>query len=160
VKTNDEAAMRLVDSSFDPDREILLHEAADSVHPSVDEVLDDAPSNAAASGSTTLTAGRAVVTREDSRQVVIEAEAPADGFLLLTDTFYPGWRAQVDGIPTPIYRANISVRGIQLPKGRHEVRFTYDAPGFWRGLQITLLAVSILLLAAGGAVYVDRRARR
>jgi hypothetical protein len=159
VKTNDEAAMRLVDASFDPDREILLHDTADSVHPSVDEV-PDAPSKTAAGGSTTLTAGRAVVTREDSRHVVIEAEAPEDGFLLLADTFYPGWRAQVDGIPTPIYRANISVRGIQLPKGRHEVRFTYDAPGFWRGLQITLLAVSILLLAAGGAVYVDRRARR
>jgi hypothetical protein len=150
VKTNDEAAMRLVDSSFDPDREILLHEAADSVHPRVDEVFDDAPSNAAT--------GRAVVTREDSRQVVIDAEAPSDGFLLLTDTFYPGWRAQVDGIPTPIYRANISVRGIQLPKGRHEVRFTYDAPGFARGLKITLLAVSILLLWAGGATYLDRRA--
>jgi hypothetical protein len=166
VKTNDEAAMRLVDSSFDPDREILLHEAADSVHPRVDEVLDDVPSKAAlggstkltAGGSTTLTAGRAVVTREDSRQVVIDAEAPEDGFLLLTDTFYPGWRAQVDGIPTPIYRANISVRGIQLPKGRHEVRFTYDAPGFARGLKITLLAVSILLLWAGGATYIDRRA--
>jgi hypothetical protein len=159
VKTNDEAAMRLVDSGFDPDREILLHDTADSVHPSVDEV-PDAPSKAAAGGSTTLTAGRAVVTREDSRQVVIEAEAPEDGFLLLTDTFYPGWRAQVDGISTPIYRANISVRGIQLPKGRHEVRFTYDAPGFWRGLQITLAAVSILLLWSGGAAYVHRRVRR
>jgi hypothetical protein len=150
VKTNDEAAMRLVDSSFDPDREILLHEAADSVHPRVDEVFDDAPSNAAT--------GRAVVTREDSRQIVIDAEAPTDGFLLLTDTFYPGWRAQVDGVRTPIYRANISVRGIQLPKGRHEVRFTYDAPGFARGLKITLLAVSILLLWAGGAAYLHRRA--
>ena len=70
------------------------------------------------------------MTREDSRQLVIEAEAPEDGFLLLADTFYPGWTAQVDGRPTPIYRANLSVRGIQLPKGRHEVRFTYDAPGF------------------------------
>ena len=83
-----------------------------------------------------------------------------DGFLLLADTFYPGWRAQVDGVATPIYRANISVRGIQLPKGRHEVRFTYDAPGFWRGTQITLLSVSMLLLWAGIAAYVDRRVRR
>jgi uncharacterized membrane protein YfhO len=92
------------------------------------------------------------VTHEDSRQLVIEAEAPADGFLLLADTFYPGWTAQVDGTPTPIYRANHSVRGIQLPKGRHEVRFSFDAPGFARGLQITLLSVSILVLWAGGAM--------
>jgi uncharacterized membrane protein YfhO len=66
----------------------------------------------------------------------------------------------VDGNPTPIYRANLSVRGIQLARGRHEVRFTFDAPGFSRGLQITLLSVSILLLWAGGAAYVDRRVGR
>ena len=36
---------------------------------------------------------RAAVTHEDSRQIVIDAEAPADGFLLLADTFYPGWTA-------------------------------------------------------------------
>jgi hypothetical protein len=156
VKTNDEAGRRLLDVSFDPDREILLHEAPDSVYPSVGEV-NDAPSNAAPSN---IALSRPVVTREDSRQLVIEAEAPEDGFLLLADTFYPGWTAQVDRTPTPIYRANISVRGIQLPKGRHEVRFTFGAPGFARGLQITLLAVSILLLWAGGAAYVDRRVRR
>jgi hypothetical protein len=159
VKSNDEAVKRLLDASFDPDREILLHDAPDSLHPSVDEI-HDASLNATASGSTTLTAGRAAVTREDSRQLVIEAEAPEDGFLLLADTFYPGWTAQVDGTPTPVYRANISVRSIQLPKGRHEVRFTYSAPGFSRGLRITLLAVSILLLWAGGAAYVDRRVGR
>jgi hypothetical protein len=156
VKTNDEAGRRLLDVSFDPDREILLHEAPDSVHPSVGEV-NDAPSHAAPSN---VALSRPVVMREDSRQLVIEAEAPEDGFLLLADTYYPGWAAQVDGNPTPIYRANLSVRGIQLAKGRHEVRFTFEAPGFSRGLQITLAAVSMLLLWAGGAAYLDRRVRR
>jgi hypothetical protein len=156
VRTNDEAVRRLLDASFDPDREILLHEAPDSVHPGVDEVNDGssrvAPSHVQLS--------RQVVLHEDSRQLVIEAEAPEDGFLLLADTYYPGWTAQVDGNPTPIYRANLSVRGIQLAKGRHDVRFTFEAPGFSRGLQITLVAVSILLLWAVGAAYVDRRVPR
>jgi hypothetical protein len=151
VTTDQEAGKRLLDFGFDPDREILLSEAPDSIHPTVDEI-GDVPSNAAV--------GRAVVTREDSRRLAIDAEAPADGFLLLADTFYPGWTAQVDGTPTPIYRANHSVRGIQLPKGRHEVRFTYEAPGFAHGLQITLAALSILLLWMGGAAYMDRRVLR
>jgi hypothetical protein len=156
VKTNDEAVKRLLDASFDPDREILLHEAPDSVHPSVDDV-DDLASHVAPSY---VALARQVVTHEDSRQLVIEAEAPEDGFLLLADTYYPGSTAQVDGNPTPIYRANLSVRGIGLPKGRHEVRFTFDAPGFSRGLQITLVAVSMLLLWVGVAIFVDRRVRR
>ena len=97
VTTDQETAKRLLDFSFDPDREILLADAPDSVHPTVDEIGDAAPG---------ATAGRAVVTREDTRELVIDADAPANGFLLLADTFYPGWTATVDGTPTPIYRAN------------------------------------------------------
>ena len=148
VTTDQETARRLLDASFDPDREILLNDAPGSIHPTVDEID-------AAAGATT--AGRAVITREDSRQIVIDAETPADGFLLLADTFYPGWTATVDGTRTPIYRANHAVRGIELPRGRHEIRFTYEAPGYIRGLQISLLSVSLLLLWAGGAAYAGRR---
>jgi hypothetical protein len=151
VKTDREAVTRFLDNGFDPDREILLHEAPESAHPDAEDAEDI---------SATPATSRPVVTREDSRHLVIVADAPEDGFLLLADTFYPGWSAQVDGTPTPVYRANLSVRGIRLPKGRHEVRFTYDAPGFSRGLTITLVAVSLLLLWAGSAAYVDRRARR
>jgi uncharacterized membrane protein YfhO len=140
-----------METAFDPDGEILLHDAPDSAYQGVEDTTEASASTAAS---------LPVVTHEDSRQLVIEAEAPEDGFLLLADTFYPGWTAHVDGKPTPVYRANISVRGIELSKGRHEVRFTYEAPGFWRGLQITLLAVSTLLIWVGGAAYIDRRARR
>jgi hypothetical protein len=148
VTTDQETAKRLLDFSFDPNREILLYEAPESIHPTVDEVSD---------ASAPPPVGRAVITREDSRELAIDAEAPENGFLLLADTFYPGWTARVDGAPTPIYRANHSVRGIQLPKGRHEVRFTYEAPGFRLGLQITLVAVGILLVWLAGAAYADRR---
>jgi hypothetical protein len=142
VKTDQEVVAGLLDRGFDPEREILLEDAPDSERPAVDERR----------GSQSSTApNQAVVTSEDSQEIVIQAEASADGYLLLADTFYPGWTARVDGVPTAIYRANLSVRGIQLPKGRHEVRFRYDAPGFARGLQITLLALSTLMIWLGAA---------
>ncbi|MFI5244986.1 MAG: YfhO family protein, partial [Gemmatimonadales bacterium] len=150
VKTDREALVGLLDKGFDPDRQILLQDAPDWLRAGVGE--PDGASEPAAS--------RPEVTSEDSRHLVIQAEAPKDGFLLLADTFYPGWTAEVDGASTPIYRANLSVRGIRLTKGRHEVRFTYGAPGFVRGLQITLLSVSILLLWAAGSAFVDRRGAR
>ncbi|HVO22901.1 MAG TPA: hypothetical protein VMW56_04665, partial [Candidatus Margulisiibacteriota bacterium] len=149
VKSDEEAAARLVDSTFNPDREVLLHEAPETVGPTV-----------GASTAEGVTAARVVITSEDSSQLGVEANAPEDGFLLLADTFYPGWIAELDGTPVPIYRANLSVRAIQLPKGRHDIRFSYGAPGFFRGLRITLLAVSTLLLWLGTAAYRDRRVRR
>jgi len=45
--------------------------------------------------------------------------------LVLHDIYYPGWRAIIDGTPTPIYRANILFRAIEMPKGKHTVRFEY-----------------------------------
>jgi hypothetical protein len=150
VATEEEAAGRLLSATFDPDREVLLHQAPETVGPTVEEIEGAAEA---------VSGGHAAITRDDSRRVFIDADAPADGFLLLADTYYPGWVAEVDGNPVPIYRANLSVRAIQLPKGRHSVRFSYEAPGFFTGLRITLLSLSTLLLWLGIAAYFDLRAR-
>jgi membrane protein YfhO len=146
--TDQEAAQRLLDPGFDADREVLLHDAPASARPLAGEAVETAAGP-----------GRAAITKETQREIVVEAASDADGFLLLADTFYPGWSAEVDGKPVPLYRANLSVRAIQLPKGQHVVRFAYEAPGFARGLQITLLAVSLLIAWAGGTAYAGRRAR-
>jgi hypothetical protein len=139
-----EAAKRLLDPAFDPDREVLLADAPTSVRPTVDEAVE-APAG--------TPPPRAAIVSETQRQIVIETTAPADGFLLLADTFYPGWSADVDGAPVTMYRANLSVRAVQLPKGAHVVRFTYEAPGVQRGLQITAAALLALLVWLGLSLY-------
>jgi hypothetical protein len=138
------AADRLRQPDFDPDNEILLLDAPDSVHPTVEEAGGGPPADGP---------GRATVTHEDARHLVVDAVAPQDAFLLLADMYYPGWRAEVDGVATPIHRANISLRGIALPKGQHTVRFTYEAPSFFRGLWITLTSLSVLLVWFGVAAF-------
>lgn len=151
MNSDQDTARRLLDAAFNPDREILLYDTPASLGP-----LADDGAEAAASGP----AGTAAIVRESTRQLVIDATAAQDGFLLLADTFYPGWTAHVDGVPTPIYRANHSVRGIALPKGRHEVRFTYEAPGFARGLLVTTVALALLLLWTAAAAYASWRTNR
>ncbi|MEO6235389.1 MAG: hypothetical protein ABIQ52_00215, partial [Vicinamibacterales bacterium] len=143
VPTEAHAAARLRQPGFDPDREILLLDAPPSVDPRAGQ--DDTPPDGAP--------GHATITREDPREIVIRTTAPEDGFLLLADTYYPGWQAQVDGIPTPIYRANISVRGVALPGGEHTVRFVYEPLPFFRGLRVTLVALGAIFLWLGVAAY-------
>jgi hypothetical protein len=144
VPDDTRAADRIRQPDFDPDNEIVLVDAPDSVHPTVEAAGDGSPADAT---------GRVAITHEDARQLVVDAVAPQDSFLLLADMYYPGWRAEVDGVATPIYRANISLRGIALPKGQHTVRFTYDPSSFFRGLWVTLVALSALLLWFGAAAY-------
>ncbi len=75
--------------------------------------------------------------------------------LVLSDTYYPGWRATVDGNPTRIYPVNISQRGIVVPPGDHLVQFRYDSEFFRIGAMITLLSMS---LTFGLMVYPQARA--
>jgi hypothetical protein len=62
----------------------------------------------------------------------------------------------VDGAPVPIYRANLSVRGIPVPKGRHQARFEYELPGLRTGSKVSAAAAAVLLLWVAGAAYAAR----
>lgn len=76
----------------------------------------------------------AEIIRENPQVVEIEANLAAAGYIVLLDTFYPGWVAAVDGQPTPIYRANYLGRAVFVPAGQHLVRFEYRPWSFRAGL--------------------------
>ena len=67
-----------------------------------------------------------VIKNYEEQHVNIETDTDRPAILALTDTYYPGWKAYVDGVETPIYRANYSFRAVEVPAGSHTVRFTYE----------------------------------
>ena len=67
----------------------------------------------------------------------IETDAATPAYLVLADTFDPGWSAVVDGQPAPIRPAYVAFRAVYLPQGKHAVVFTYRPAGFDRGLLLT-----------------------
>jgi len=82
-------------------------------------------------------------------QVLIEVNTPQPGYLILADTEYPGWVAEIDGVRVDtIYRAYGYFRAIEIPAGEHIVRFYYKPLSFRVGvnLSITTLFTYILLL--------------
>jgi Bacterial membrane protein YfhO len=86
-------------------------------------------------------------------QVILDAKMDRDGVVVLTDTFYPGWKATVDGKPAPIHAADYAFRGVFVPQGDHTVVFSYDPVSFKAGVALALLAV--IGLAEG--LFWDRR---
>jgi hypothetical protein len=103
---------------------------------------------AAPAGSGTLAASRpATITTYSPEFVSLTADGP--GHLLLTDAYYPGWTATLDGAPISILRADIMFRAVALPPGPHVIEFRYDPLSVRIGLWIsgaTLLALSLFLL--------------
>lgn len=80
--------------------------------------------------------------------VTIDVETEKAGMLVLTDLFYPGWKAFVDGRPVEIFKVNGLMRGVLIDESRHTVRFFYSPASFKAGLLITSLsALSCIFLA-------------
>jgi hypothetical protein len=76
--------------------------------------------------------------------VVIDVNAPQDGYLVLTDAYYPGWTATVDGQPAGIERADIMFRAVKVPAGQHRVELRYQPQSFRFGLLISLGTAALL----------------
>jgi uncharacterized membrane protein YfhO len=72
-------------------------------------------------------------------RIFVTSDTPSDGWILLSDVWYPGWQAKIDGIPTKILKANYLFQGLPVPAGQHEIVFEYTPISYRIGLGISLL---------------------
>jgi len=61
----------------------------------------------------------------DNTEIVLDADSPDGGWVVLNDVWHPWWFAEVDGLPAQILRANVLFRAVAVPPGQHKVRFTF-----------------------------------
>ncbi len=90
----------------------------------------------------------ATTINETPQTIEIAVDAGADGYLVLLDTYYPGWIAIVDGQTTPIYRANYVSRAIFMPAGQHVAVFEYRPLSFRIGVWFALFTLATLTVIA------------
>jgi hypothetical protein len=125
---------------FDPRRTVLLQEA---------------PAAAPAGGGS----GEARVVAYRAEEVVLHATVSGGGgWLVLSDAFYPGWQATVDGQPVKLYRADYAFRAVPLSEGTHLVRFTYRPFSYRLGRAISLATLLLLGCWFGQTEWRRRRA--
>lgn len=94
----------------------------------------------------------------DSRRVVLDVQSESDSYLVLTDTWYPGWRVRVDGQEAPLLRADLVFRSVYLSAGSHRVEFEYVPELFRLGCWISAGALLVVFgLWALGATIGARR---
>lgn len=114
-----------------------------------DEV--DAQSAIAVEGGQALDgSGTADITplADEAGRVAARVQLDAPGYLVLSDAYYPGWRATVDGQPAPILRANGFVRAVLLSPGEHTVEFTFAPASLGAGAVCSASALGLWAVAA------------
>jgi hypothetical protein len=126
-----------MDKKFDPAKTVILEDPA-------------APASEGGQG-------QAILADYSNQEVVVKAVVSSAGWLLLADSYYPGWRAYIDDRAAKIYKADYALRAVPLAAGQHLVSFKYQPFSFHLGLVIstaTMLILFCLLSKKSKGIYV------
>lgn len=122
---------------------------SDSFDPYSSVLLAEPPPEPAGEMGTPAAPGAAIVD-ERASALTVRASAPeGGGYLVLVDSFDPGWRVEVDGREAPVLKANGLFRAVRIAPGEHTVRFVYRPTPLYAGLAtsgVTALALVALAL--------------
>jgi Bacterial membrane protein YfhO len=145
----------MIGQPFDPRQEVVL--AADAA-PELRAQFPDATS-ATATAARDGPVGSATIEAYAADEVRLATDARTPSLLVLADTYYPGWRAFVDGQEQPVVRGDLLFRVVALPAGQHEVVFRFEPTSIRLGLAISLLAlvIAIGVLVLTGRAHAQRR---
>lgn len=94
------------------------------------------------------------VIREQNEEKLLEVRSNRNTLLVISETHYPGWYAEVDGAPTKILRANYLFKAIEVPKGNHRIHLVFKPKSFQIGALISLLTA---LFGSGMLYHLYRR---
>ncbi|MCK4471329.1 MAG: YfhO family protein, partial [Anaerolineae bacterium] len=136
----DAALARLLEETFDLRTQVILEGTTPDLIPGVSPET-----------------GQTQIVCYEPERVVIKTDTSTDGFLVLTDTYMPGWQAQVDGRLTELYIADYAFRAVRIPAGQHRVEFVYAPSSFSVGAALSLAAAVCCVL--WGITFVYRRVR-
>jgi len=121
----------LASNEFDPLKYVILEEPSLLTKHRVSENLQSEPNP--------------TIVEYSPNRVTIKATLFDDGYLVLGDTFYPGWNAYVDGKKSKVLKTNYVMRSVFLERGEHIVKFVYEPKSFTIGMIITLTSMVILI---------------
>ena len=133
-------------SSKDEAFEMLLH-------PQVDfrefVVLEERPTEQMAQENVPSSASHVEITHYQTRTITMKAAMATDGLIVLSEKYYAGWKAFIDGQPAKIYKANYTLQAIAAPKGEHDIVFRFEPTQARLGLWLTTITTLLLIAFLG-----------
>jgi hypothetical protein len=144
IENEEEALGVVLSEDFKPEREVILEK----------ELRNQVSSLPAGKAGIKyqVSKGEVRVVDYQNNEVVIEVKAGQPGFVVLADSYYPGWRAWVDGKETEILRANYAFRAITVAEGEHRIKMKFE-PTFFK--PTALISALTLILTLFGLAFLS-----
>ncbi|MGQ9676282.1 MAG: oligosaccharide flippase family protein [Chloroflexota bacterium] len=139
-----EALAEMRGPGFDPSSVVVLERTSQ----------DEAPTPVIADSAATSTAPTVRITSYQANEVHVAVRSPIAGYLVLADSYFPGWEATINGQPTQLYKADHNFRAVAIAPGESEVVFRYDPFSFKLGGFFSLISGLVVIL---GFIYLVGR---
>ena len=110
-------------------------------------------------GERAIAPEKPVVTHYEPNSMEVTVNMTKPGILVVSEVYYPAWRAYVDGQPQRIYRANDTIRAVPLSAGRHTVIFRYESTPVRVGAILSMVTL-ILVIGTGIVSWREHRMKR
>jgi hypothetical protein len=98
--------------------------------------------------ATAQPAARTLNPRVENHKITVQTEAPGPCMVVLSQTYYPGWKVYVDGKVTRLWQANYAFQAVEVPGGNHRLEFVYEDRSFLLGLFLSGLGLIFVLYLA------------
>lgn len=151
-KNDTAAGLAFFNPDFDSEKFVILEKV---INQEFGEPFKKIPDDLEDWGSDEVN-GEIKVIKDKDNELSLEVKIDNDGFLIVNDSYFPGWKAYFDEKEVPIYRANYAFRAIPISRGEHKVKFAYRPASFILGARISLVGL-ILLLGMGTALFFYER---
>lgn len=102
---------------------------------------------------------RIVWRADDPDHLELESSSDSAAFVVIADTWFPGWTATIDGRLAPIHRVQHMLRGLAVPGGTHRLRLDYVPEGWAPARRWTWGAWSLWLAGAAATLWLVLRKR-
>jgi uncharacterized membrane protein YfhO len=139
VKKREDAYNIIKAGTFDPSQNVILEEAHEAVE------------------KRTKGAYSADITKYSPNVIELDVKADSKSVLVLSEVYYPEWKAKIDGKESKIFTANGITRAIFVDKGSHKVKFYFDPASFRKGLAVFIVSVICMVIIVTAEVLYYKR---
>lgn len=142
IESNDQRIInKILSDNFDLSKNIVLEK-----NPGISE--------------SNLSTGSAEIVSYEPNRIIINTKTDNNSILILTDNFYPGWRAKVNGDEKEILRADYTFKAVVVPKGESTVNFYFESETFKNGVKIATITIGIIFIIFMGKWYTTKKIKK
>lgn len=127
--------------------------ALDSFHPADTAIVEDSFKSAVGTYSAGDSSDYIRQVKFDNDEIDYESNSSSNRIAIFSEIFYKDWKAYIDGKPAPIFKANYVLRGLNIPAGKHEIKFKFEPTVYFIGRTLSNIFCWLVVLLTAGSLF-------